>query len=271
MKKLFVLLFSVLLLASCGATTQNNDESTFTVGLECNYAPFNWLDTEETDSSVYVSSADAYCDGYDVMIANQIADDLGSTLVVNQISWDGLIPALQSNTIDAVIAGMSETPARAEQVLFTNPYYQSDYVMIVKKDSQYVDATTLDDFSGADIVGQLSTAYDVIIDQIEGVNHLTPLNSYPLIVHAILSDAADGAPAEKPTALAIVEENDELTFIEFNEGQGFTQTEDATTAVSIAVNLENTELAEAINESLANISEETREEWMAIAIDARGE
>lgn len=268
MKKILIILMTTLFLASCSAT--NNSEDLFTVGLECNYAPFNWLQPEESDTSVFVESAGGYCDGYDVQIASLIADSLDKTLVIKQISWEGLIPALQSSEIDAIIAGMSNTPERSLEVLFTEPYYVSDYVMVIPNDSAYLNATSIQDFSGANIVGQMNTAYDVIIDQIEGVNHLTPLGSYPLIVHALISDVADGAPAEKPTALAIVEANPQLTYIEFSEGNGFEQSEDATTEVSIAVRLNDNELADQINAALNNISYDTREELMNQAILSQG-
>lgn len=270
MKRILSLGLILLFLVGCQTSTANIGD-TLTVGLECNYAPFNWLQNEESDTSVYVESAGAYCDGYDVVMASAIADELGRELIVEQVAWEGLIPALQSNSIDAIIAGMSYTPDRAEEVLFTDPYYMSEYVMIVSSDSEYVSATSLTDFSGADIVGQLNTNYDIIIDQIEGVNHLTPLGTYPLIVHALLTDVADGAPAEKPTALAIIEANPELAIVEFESGQGFEQTKEVTTEVSVAVRLEDTELADQINDVLNNISQDTREQWMNQAIENQGE
>lgn len=269
MKKILLAIILVLLMTGC--TTQTNNEDEFVVGLECNYAPFNWMQPEKSETSVYVEGAGAYCDGYDVRIASDIATQMDKTLVIKQINWEGLIPALQSNEIDAIIAGMSNTPERSLEVLFTQPYYVSDYVILVKNTSVYAGATSIQDFSSASLIGQTNTAYDVIIDQIEGVNHLTPLGSYPLIVHALISGAADGAPAEKPTALAIVEANPELTFVEFTQGQGFTQTEETTTEVSIAVKLESTELAQQINDALATISQETREQYMNEAIVSQGD
>lgn len=269
MKKIILILTSLLLVA-CSSAKSNQNSDQFVVGLECNYAPFNWLSTEETETSVYVESASAYCDGYDVRVASAIADHLGLELVVEQITWEGLIMALQSETIDAIIAGMSNTPERAEQVNFTAPYYQSDYVMLVLNDSPLASATTLDDFSGYDIVGQVNTAYDVIIDQIPDVNHLTPLSTYPLIVHALTNEVADGAPAEKPAAMAIVEANPNLTFVEFQPGQGFTQNEDVTTEVSIALNKSDEALLNQINEFLNSLDQSTREQWMNEAIEAQG-
>lgn len=62
----------------------------------------------------------------------KIADGLGRKLVIVQTKWDGLAPALQSGKIDAIIAGMSPTAERKRNC-FTNPYYESQFVVIVKK------------------------------------------------------------------------------------------------------------------------------------------
>ncbi len=75
----------------------------------------------------------SYAGGYDVQISKKIADGLGRKLVIVQTKWDGLAPALQSGKIDAIIAGMSPTAERKKEIAFTNPYYESQFVVIVKK------------------------------------------------------------------------------------------------------------------------------------------
>lgn len=265
LRKVFVSLLSVVLLTSC-STGSDNDK--FVVGLECNYAPFNWLQSEEDELAVHVASANGYCKGYDVTVAQALATSLNKELEIKAIAWEGLIPALQSDSIDAIVAGMSYTEERAKEVDFTNPYYESDYVMLVSRDSKYAEATSLSDFAGANVVGQMGTNYDVIIDQIDGVNHQPALTTYPLIVNAIKAGTADGAPAEKPTAEAILASNPELMMIEFEEGQGFTQSEDVTTAVSIAIRKGDSQLLTALNDALAQIDQSTRDSWMQEAINA---
>lgn len=263
-KKIFISLV-LLLLIGCSSTSNSN---TLTVGMECNYAPFNWLSSTETEGSVFVEEAQGYCTGYDVRVAKELASELNKELVVKAISWDGLIPALQSNSIDLIIAGMTNTTERSEQISFTEPYYYSDYVMIVSKEGPYASATSLSDFKGANIVGQMGTNYDLIIDQIDGVNHLPALSSYPLIVNAINSQVADGAPAELPAAQSIIKTNPSLTIVEFPEGKGFTQNEDITTEVSIGVHKNNTELLNQVDDILTQINQQTRDTWMSEAISA---
>lgn len=66
-------------------------------------------------------------------MAKKIAEGLGKELVIVKMEWDGLVPALQSNKIDAIIAGMSPTEERKQTIDFTENYYTSDFVMVIKK------------------------------------------------------------------------------------------------------------------------------------------
>ena len=107
------------------------------VGMECAYAPFNWTDMSQPSlGAVPISSQGSegmYANGYDVQIAQYIANQLGMELEIYAITWDGLLPALQSGTVDAIIAGMSPTAEREEEIDFTDVYYSSNLVIIYEK------------------------------------------------------------------------------------------------------------------------------------------
>lgn len=110
---------------------------TLKVAMECAYAPFNWTDTSNPTLGAVPISGEGkeglYANGYDVQIAKYIANKLGMALEIYAIEWDGLIPALDAGTVDAIIAGMSPTAEREEQIDFTNVYYSSNLVVIYKK------------------------------------------------------------------------------------------------------------------------------------------
>lgn len=107
---------------------------TLKVGMECAYEPFNWTDVEPSVGSVAISSeGGGYANGYDVQIAQYVANKLNMKLEIYAIEWDSLIPAVQSGAVDAVVAGMSPTAEREEEVDFTNTYYESNLVIIIKK------------------------------------------------------------------------------------------------------------------------------------------
>jgi len=255
----------VLVLGFALVGCQNEEETNeLVVGLECNYAPFNWTTADSGDVAVEIEGVNAYCDGYDVQMAQYIADELDMDLVVRKIEWDGLIPALLADEIDVIIAGMSPTPERAETVSFTNEYYRSEQVLVVASTSTYADATALTDFSGAGVVAQLGTLQDGLIDQITGVNHLTALTDYPSLVQSVSSGVADALVAELPVAQSIVSSNSNLVIVRLGDS-GFA-VDDSDVSVSVAVRQEETDLLASINTVLATISSETRNTWMNSAL-----
>ncbi len=238
---------------------------TLIVGLECNYAPFNWTTSDEGEVAVAIDGVNAYCDGYDVAIATEIADELGMELVIRKIEWDGLIPALLSGEIDVIIAGMSPTPERALTVNFTDAYYRSEQVLVVDSSSVYASATSLNDLDGAAVVAQLGTLQDGLIDQIANVNHLTALTDYPSLVQSVSSGVADALVAELPVAQSIVSSNSNLSIVRLGDN-GFTVLE-SDVSVSVALRQDDTDLLDSINNILASISEETRNELMSAALN----
>lgn len=263
MKRIILcMLLACLLLAPCAMA-----EGTLHVGMECNYPPFNWTQTEANDATVPIESG-AFCGGYDVEIAKLIAQSLGKELVVVKIEWDGLIPALNSGVIDTVIAGMSPTAERKLTVDFSDAYYRSELVVVVKKDGKYADATKLSDFSGAAITGQLNTFHYSVIDQIEGVSKLPAMESFPAMVVAISSGAIDGYISERPGAVSAMASNPDLSFVQFAPGEGFVASDDDV-AIAVAVKKGSDELLSGINEAIAKISVEDQQKLMDQAIAAQ--
>lgn len=285
MKKMFALgLAACMLLAGCGgnagsssseaassapasssesasseasATFTTVEPGKFTVGMECAYAPFNWTQLDKTDTSVDIGG-NSYADGYDVVMAKYIADKLGLDLVIKPTAWEGLEPAVNNDAIDAIIAGMTATPERAENVDFTTPYYQSEMVVIVRSDSDVADIKDIQELSGKKVLGQINTLYDDVIEQINGVQHATPLATYPLMVVALQNKEVDALTAELPVAVGVTATNPDLKYITFEPGKGF----EADTSVSIAVKKDNTALLDAVQGAIDTIDEETRQQWM---------
>lgn len=262
---LFVLLFSVTaLLAACGTSNESGsgDDDTFKVGLEAGYAPFNWTQNDDSNGGVKIEGTSEYAGGYDVEIAKKIAEGLGKELVIVKTEWDGLVPSLTSGKIDAIIAGMSPTAERKETIDFSDNYYKSNLVMVVKKGSEYEGATSIQDFNGAKVTAQLNTFHYSVIDQIEGVSKQTAMDNFPAMRVALESGIIDGYVTERPEAVSASDANENFVMVEFENG--FETSEDDT---AIAVGLEKgSELTTKINEILADISEEERTQIMDDAI-----
>lgn len=111
---------------------------TLKVAMECAYDPYNWTElSNPTLGAVSIYDANGaktnmYANGYDVQVAQYVANKLGLELQVYAIEWDSLIPAVQSKNVDAIIAGMSPTATRAQEIDFTDCYYNSNLVIIYK-------------------------------------------------------------------------------------------------------------------------------------------
>ena len=257
MKRIIITLLAVAMLLSACAFA----EGTFRVGMECNYAPFNWTQVEADENSVPIDGGFGYAGGYDVEIAKKIAEGLGKELVICKIEWDGLIQKLNAGQIDAVIAGMSPTAERKITVDFTDAYYNSDLVVVVRKDSEFANAATLEDFSGAKITGQLNTFHYTVIDQIPGVNKLPAMDTFPAMTVALTSGAIDGYISERPGAVSACAANDALAFVT----PGF-QASEEDTSIAVALKQGQPELIEQINGILAGIDADARNQLMDNAV-----
>lgn len=123
-----------LALVSANTSTANG---TLKIAMECGYDPFNWTQTSKANGAVPIangtSGSTLYANGYDVQIAKYVAAELGMDLEIYQYDWNSLIPAVQTNAVHGIIAGMSPTAERELEVDFTDCYYLSNLVVIYKK------------------------------------------------------------------------------------------------------------------------------------------
>lgn len=262
MKKMVMALVLALLVCVCAAAMAD----TLRVGMECNYAPYNWTQSEPSDEAVAIA-AGGYADGYDVRIAKHIASELGMELEIVKTEWDGLVPSLMSGKIDCIIAGMSPTEERKVTIDFTEPYYESELCIVVRKDSEFANAANIQDFSGAKITGQLNTFHYTVIDQIDKVKKMPAMETFPAMIVALTAGAIDGYVSERPGAVSAMASNPDIGYVAFAEGAGFEASpEDVAIAVGV---MKGSELTEKMNAILANISREERSALMDAAVAAQ--
>lgn len=275
MKRIIGLILCAVLfcsaLVSCGNTNESDLEKVqsagkIVVGMECAYAPYNWtVSTASETTHPIANSPGSYADGYDVAIAKLIAAGLGVSLEIKAIEWEGLIPALEAGEIDMIIAGMSPTEERKLSISFSDTYFDSNLVMVVRKDSTYANATSISDFSGAKITGQLNTFHYKVIDQINGVNKTTALQDFSALIQSLDSGAIDGYVCEKPGAISAVASNPDFAYVEFAEGNGFT-CDPAESSISVGIR-QNSDLADSINSVINGLTADEKEAMMNAAIE----
>lgn len=243
-----------------GQTT--GDDNVLVVGLEAGYAPFNWSQLDDSNGAVPIEGTQEFANGFDVAIAKKVAEGLGRELRIQKIVWDGLEPALRSGTIDAIIAGMSPLEERKTSIDFSDPYYVSEFVLVTMKDGKYAEAKTLEDFSGATVTGQLNTSHYTVIDQIPGVNKDQAMADFGAMRVALQSGIIDAYVSERPEGISASEANPSFVYITPNPNF-----EAPIEEVSVSVALKKgSPLLDQVNEILAGITQEERDELMKTAL-----
>lgn len=189
--------------------------------------------------------------GVDVDVARAIAEDLGVTLEVLDMDFDGLIAALASGKGDLIAAGMTIREDRLESVDFSTEYVTSSQFMIVGKDSTLA---TLEDLKGKTIGVQTGTTGDFLVDDAinleTGVLHGTgaTLKQYKNALEASLelqNGRLDAVIIDRHPANAIVANNSNLKVVE----QSVSDEE----SYAIAVRKGNASLLAAVNETLERL------------------
>ena len=124
-------------------------------------------------------------------------------------------------------------------------------------------ATSIQDFSGAAVLGQQGTALDDVIDQIEGVEHLSPVGSVPDMISRLQQGTCDAIVINEESAPGYLASNPDFRLITFSEGNGFTLPAKGS---CVGLRKSDTELLAQINEILATIDSDARTEMWNTAV-----
>lgn len=209
------------------------------VGLSADYAPYEFHAQVDGKDKVV---------GFDISIAQKIADDLGVKLKIEELGFDALLGALKTGKIDMVISGMSPTPERLQEVSFSLPYMHVKQRVIVRKgdESKF---TSTKDFSGVKVGAQKQTTQEELIkNELTGAIP-TSLQKIPDIIMNLKNKKIDAAVIEGPVAEAYIAQNTDLAFanVEFQNGE-----KDA----AVAFPKDSPILEEKVNTSIKQIEDE---------------
>ena len=181
--------------------------------------------------------------GIDVEIAQAIGEKLGMEVTVEDMEFDALIPALASNKVDIVAAGMTVTPEREKSVNFTDTYATAAQVIIVKQGS---DIASSEDLEGKILGVQLGTTGDGLASEIEGAQ-VERFNKYFEAVQSVLQGKIDAVVIDSAPAKAFAEKDENLVILD-----EALSSED----YAMAINKDNTELLDKVNAAIAELDEE---------------
>lgn len=281
-----VFLFTLSSLFSCGKnqTIQKQieiDGKTYVVeadklviGMECNYSPFNWTTSQESEYTLPISKTE-YADGYDIQIAKILSEKMQMDVTIVKEQWESLIEDCNMGNTNLVLAGMTDTEERRASISFSDEYYRSEVVLLVKKDiaDQYQNhVLTSDDLKtllkGKQVISQKDTVEDDIIDTFvkdyQSV-HVPGQTTYGLAAKDVEQGIAFALTVELPVANAYVSSMNDVGIIHIN--QNVLGVDLSQLGVSIGIKKGNDGLKSAVNAVLSTISNEKRNELMNAAVE----
>lgn len=173
------------------------------VGTNAEFPPFEYLEKGEVT-------------GFDIELVNEIGKVMDADVKVLDISFDGLLPALQMKKVDLVIAGMTATEERKKTVSFTQPYYTASQVIIVKEGNNSI--KSFDDLKGKKVAVMLGFTGDTIVSEIEGVN-VERFNAAYAGIMALQADKVEAVVLDSEPAKNYVKQNPGLVLAEADAEQ----------------------------------------------------
>ena len=200
-KSMFIglLASAALLLGACSDDTaaDSEEKKVLEMGTSAEFAPF---ESRNPQGEIV---------GFDIDLANYIADELGYELEITDMKFDGLIGALQNDRVDIVIAGMSATDSRRENVDFSTEYNFSGEMFVTPQGS---DIKSLEDLEGLTVGVQLGTIQEEgankILEEEDVDFELKALDDSGALIQEILSGRIDVAYMDKEVALGYLEQQD---------------------------------------------------------------
>ena len=240
-----------------------------TVAMECDFAPYNWEQNTAENGAVPIHYEDSYAFGYDVLVAQKICETYGWQLEILKFNWDALVPAVVSGTVDCAIAGQSVTDDRLSYVDFTQPYYRASIVAVTREGSDYADAQTLSDLTGASSSQENTVWYDECLQQITDAKIKEATEDVKEMFDGLDKEEYDIVVTDEPTALAACAEYPGLKILDFSGTDDDFEMADEEVNVAISVKKGDTKLKNQINAVLAKMTAQERTELMSRAIEVQ--
>ena len=168
MKKLMLICMAAVLalsvlVAGCGGDSAKKDnggkqgsEKVLRIGTNADFAPFEFQDVNGKEY-----------EGFDMDLIRAVAKEMGYKAEIQNVNFDGLIPAMESGNLDVIISGMTINDERKQKVNFSEPYYKYGLTIIVKKDNK--DINKFADLKGKKVAVQIGTTSAKECHKIEGI------------------------------------------------------------------------------------------------------
>lgn len=257
MLKLGALTLSTVALVACGSnksTAQNSlekiqESGTLVVAVSPDYAPFEFQTLVDGKNTVV---------GADISLAQDIADELGVELKLSTMSFNNVLTSLKSGKADIAISGISYTEERAKAYDFSESYYDSYNVIMVKKDS-VADYQALEDVAGKKLGVQIGSTQEVTAKAELSDANIVGLTTMGELVNELKSGQLDAVLISADVAAGFVAQNDDLDL----SAIAIESSDEAYMAV--AMQKDSPELKAAIDKVIEKVKGETYESYIAEA------
>lgn len=225
--------------ASGSDTMQLVTDGTLTIGTSAEYEPFEYMEDGEYK-------------GFDLELAQAIADDLGLELKIENVDFDTIVPGVASGTkYDMGIAAITATPEREKEVGFTDSYYMDDQAIVTMADNteitgdNYADALNAE---GVKIAVQSGSTAEAFAKENFPNAELVPFKNATDCFAAVQSNQANALVTNRSVAAQLVATSfsNEQVIKQISTGEEY----------AIAVNKDNTALLDALNDSIAKLTED---------------
>ncbi|MDH8677482.1 ABC transporter substrate-binding protein [Fusibacter bizertensis] len=176
------------------------DKGTLVLGTSADYPPFEFhLEVDGKDTIV----------GFDIDIAQKIADSIGVKLEILDMKFDGLLPALTAGKIDLIVSGMTPTDERKQSVDFSIVYYEARQTMLVlSKDA--ADLNTIEAFDGKTLGVQKATIQEELAKTVFTNSKAKAIDKIPNLILELKTGKVDGLIIAEPVGKQYANANDDL-------------------------------------------------------------
>ena len=238
-------LLVVISLAACGKSQGDDsvkriqDKGTITMGTSADAPPFEYISVQNGKKKIV---------GFDVLLANKIADELGVKLKIENVSFPALVTELQDKKVDMVLASMVATPARKKVVSFSDTYHEGSNVLLVRK----ADANKyqkISDLNGKSIGAQQGSAKEQVAK--------TQLSKAHLVTESGLGTLTTELKVGKIDGVILGAEDSKAYTLKYPETYATTKIKLKTTsdisAVSVGMNKDDVELKKKVNQVIKRL------------------
>lgn len=251
-KSIFSILVGVLSLGVVGCSSSKEDSNqvqeikdkgVLTIGTSADYPPYEFhKDINGKDTIV----------GFEMMVAEQIAKDLGVKLEIKDMKFDGLLGALKSGNVDMVVAGMSPTEERKKAVNFTNTYYNGQHTILIKEGNKNK-YKAIDNLKNAKIAVQKASLQEKIAKDVIKATDIKSLGKISDVILELQNNNVDAVVVSKEAITGYLDQYPQI--IESNIDLGKDKGEGSAIAIDKD---EDKSLVEAVNKTLDKLQSENK-------------